>query len=204
MNGIDARSFNRDSAAQEVMKLCFRIFHRNWTIVLKALLLVFAGLLSLTAAEDEPSNLMVESLTFTRPEGWKWKAPPDKSNVAGFLIIPTQDKKFSTEVTFVVSVVGKEIVDRLWKGRFPDSDKPGNLHLETVRWHETDVFLFTLQGAYQIKPPKIEHLDAKLVGAIIPVGPKKFAHVRIFGPKKDVDAALGAFTAMIKEALKKE
>jgi len=186
------------------MKLCFRIVHRDWTLVWKALLPLCIGLLCLAAADSEPANLMVETLTFTRPDGWRWKTPPEKSNAAGFLIVPTQDKKFPTEVTFVVTTISKEIVDRFWKGRFPDADKPGNLHLETVRWHETDIFLFTLQGAYQIKPPKIEQLNAKLVGAIIPVGPRKFAHVRIFGPKKDVDAALSTFTAMIKEALKKE
>src|SRR4051812_39610088 len=76
-------------------------------------------------ADFEPLNVMVEDLTFTRPEKWKWTPLPYNEAAALCFTIPTSNSSTVTDVYFYKINKNAQAIAKQWKMSFPEADEPG-------------------------------------------------------------------------------
>lgn len=163
-----------------------RSLWQHWLPVL--LLVLFCG-----ALRADPHDVLVDNLTFVRPEKWVWEAPPTNSTAVTQFAIPNAKKELRCEIRFYISDKSPLEAEKLWKSYFPKPDEP------MVRFGGDVVFL-RFQGTYIYKnyAPKANQL---WVGAVLNIPNKKYVHVRILGPVAEVEKALVDFRKMVEDAV---
>ena len=157
---------------------------------------LFISMLQLRA---EPTNLMVEDLTFTRPESWKWAEPTDHSPAVNRFIVP--DASGATKVDVRFYIIKKDYTSEraALRAQFPES-KLNDLREQELKIGNRKIIYFEIGGTYVYRdhPPKPDQLQ---VSAAIPMG-KQYVLTRIAGPRSDVEAVVATFKKMVEDAVK--
>ena len=155
-------------------------------------------LISLIRAQAEPLNVMVQDLTFTRPEAWRWAEPTDKSPAVTRFIVPDSNGFVSADIRFYVVRRGYTNEKTSLITQFPDA-KPGDLHEREIKIGHRRVVYYEIAGTYHAKdhPPKSDQL---VVGAAIPLG-KEYVYARIQGARAEVEPEVARFKKMVEDAV---
>jgi hypothetical protein len=148
----------------------------------------------------DPANVLVGDLTFTRPEAWMWESASSKSKALTRFIIPDPSgKPTTTDVRFYLGQKNPEVASALWKSYFPQA-KEADIREEKKKIGKHELTYVSVSGAY-IFPGNKPRPGCTFFGAVIPSG-NNFVHVRILGPKNEVEMARSQFEKMVEEALK--
>jgi len=166
---------------------------------LRYILIILTTMLAFVA-QAEPLNVMVGDLTFTRPKDWKWELTPTNSIAVARFVAVSHDKKITTDVRFYLSDLDEAASEKVWRGFFVDSNKPGFVKKERISVGRRDIVYMTLNGTYAYKSEK-KKPGYTWVGAVIP-SEQKYVVPRILGPQAEVEAALKDFKQMIEDAIK--
>ncbi|MDB6026529.1 MAG: hypothetical protein JWM68_2752 [Verrucomicrobiales bacterium] len=147
----------------------------------------------------DPANVLVGDFTFTRPETWKWESS-GKSNVLSRFIIPDgAGIPTGADVRFYLLQMNATVTAALWKSYFPQA-KESDCSEEKKKIGNHDLTYVSLNGT-QIYPGSKPKPGCAVFGAIIPSG-KDFVHIRLVGPKSEVEAARPRFKKMVEDALR--
>jgi hypothetical protein len=160
------------------------------------ILLLFSWMTILYPGRTEPVNLLVDDLTFTRPDHWKWDAPPASSVATNRFIIPDSGDHYRTDVRFYFSARGVEDEKKMFKSQFPDARE---VLQDSVKAGRITITYLKATGSYVYKdrPPRPYHC---LISACIPRNPKKFVYVRMLGPTDEVERETPTFKKMVEDA----
>lgn len=164
--------------------------------------LVFALIAPFAASADEPMNVLVGDLTFTRPAEWKWEAPSTNSPAVTQFVVPTERKGERTDVRFYISPRNFESASKLWKSYFPQTSDRTDVKEEKKKFRKREALFVRLRGTY-VFPGARPQPGFVFYGVAIPYG-KQFIHVRILGPEKIVQTAEVTFRKMVEDALKEK
>ncbi len=148
----------------------------------------------------EPANVLVGEFTFNRPADWLWESGATKSKALTRFIIPDESGKVSgTDVRFYLGQKNPAMAADVWKSYFPGL-KEGDTWQEKKKIGKHDLTYISISGSYVFggMKPKPNHT---FFGVVIPSG-NDFVHVRILGPKSDVQRASAQFKKMVEDAAK--
>ncbi len=144
-------------------------------------------------------NVLVGDLTFTRPEQWQWDSPSSNSKAQTRFVVPNESGKHSTtDVRFYLGQKNPAVAAAVWKSYFPNA-KPEDITEETKKIGSREVTYVSVSGIYSGPGSKPKGTQTFL-GVVIPSG-ENFVHVRIFGPKGEVQKASALFKKMVEDAL---
>jgi hypothetical protein len=150
-------------------------------------------------SQSEPLNVMIEDVTFPRPAGWKWAAPPTNLSVVNQFVISKEDGEIAVRVLFCLANQNSESLGRAWKGWMKEADQPENVQEERVKIGGREVYFLTMHGTFT-KSRKAQP-DFGFIGVVLPAR-GHFIQIRMEGPQAEVKKAAGDFRKMIEEALK--
>jgi hypothetical protein len=197
LNLIEKRFWNQSLATYKYP------FYRPPVMPLWRTIITFLCALSFyLPLKAEPVNVLVGDLTFTRPEAWTWESPGSaaKSNVLTRFIIPNDSGKPTTDVRFYIAQKNAREAAALWKSYFPQAKPKEDIREEqkTINGHELTYVSLTGTQSFPGSKPRP---NCTFFGAIIPSG-KDYVHIRLFGPKEEVERATTQFKKMVEDALK--
>ncbi|MDB6026528.1 MAG: hypothetical protein JWM68_2751 [Verrucomicrobiales bacterium] len=152
-------------------------------------------------AQAEPANVLVGDFTFTRPKDWIWESATGKSKALTRFIFPNNaGKPSTTDVRFYVGQKNAAVAAALWKSYFPEAKDPKEVWEEQKKIGNHDLTYVSVSGTYVPGGNKSKP-NYTWFGAIVPSG-KDFVHVRILGPKNEVQRASAQFKKMVEDALR--
>ncbi|MDB6029604.1 MAG: hypothetical protein JWM68_5827 [Verrucomicrobiales bacterium] len=156
-------------------------------------------MISLLQLRAEPTNIMVEDLTFTRPATWQWTGPTPNSPAVNRFIVPDTNGSSKVDVRFYIVKKGYTTERQAMRGQFPES-KPNDLQEQEKIIGKQRIIYLQITGTYVFRDhaPKADEMQ---VGAAIPMG-NQYVLARIAGPRSDVEAAMAAFKKMVEDAVK--
>jgi hypothetical protein len=173
--------------------LYIRVHMGAWRIFLLVLVLF-----SFIAKADNPANVLVGDVTFTRPKMWKWEQSQNSKAIR--FVLPTSAGSLGvTDVRFYLEDKDSSHDDEAWKTRFPDAAKGDSSREKEIEIGKRKVGYLTLRGSYIGAEKKLKR-DYMLINATIPFQ-NQFIRIRILGPKNDVKAASVDFKKMIEDGL---
>ncbi len=145
----------------------------------------------------EPLNVMVEDLTFTRPEKWLWAEPTESSPAVTRFVVPEAGGT-SVDVRFYVVKKDYSNERKALQTQFPEA-KAEDLHEQELKIGRRKVVYLEIEGTYVFRDhhPKPDQL---WVGAVIPKG-KEYVYARIQGPRSEVQGQLATFKKMVEDAV---
>jgi len=166
---------------------------------------VALGLAHSAAMGAEPAAFSVGSFEFERPEGWTWVVPTSPMRKAE-LSPPAVEGEASTEVTFFHFGAGQggspEANMQRWLSQFQEPIEQLNAQTAETLVGDNKVLLLSAEGTFLAGMPggpTTPMPDYALRSAIL-ISSGGDVYVKMTGPKKSVDAAAGAFDAMISGA----
>lgn len=188
----------------------------HWGILCSLPVLVMVGILSfgtLVTADEEtkkPATLELADgkLTLVLPEKWERKPPASRIVDHEFAAPAVEGDPAEARITVMGAGGGIQAnVDR-WIGQFeqPDgSDSRDKTKVEKKRISDTDVYVVSVTGNYKDRPgggpftqtPVVVREDYRMLSAIVATERQGHYFIKMYGPRKTVDAQEEAFAEMV-------
>ena len=169
------------------------------------ILCLVLGFVSHSSAD--PTNFMIEGLTFGRPAKWDWIVPDSNARKAQLRFV---DRDKSVDTSFYWYPAENKQGDpedciKRWQAQFRNKNQVQTT-IESDTVGKFKVTYAQMEGVYKgfgKESPSVPLPDYALIGAVVPTG-KGAVVVRMTGPKELVYKTTKTFKKMIEDALKEE
>ena len=173
-------------------------------------LISFSSLLMADDGAKKPALLELADgkLTLAIPEKWERKPPASRIVDHEFAAPAVEGDPADARITVMGAGGGIQAnIDR-WVGQFeqPDgSDSKAKTKTEKKRVADTDVYIVSITGNYKDRPgggpftqtPVVLRKDYRMLSAIVATERQGHYFIKMYGPRKTVDAQEEAFAEMV-------